>query len=317
MQSSSILIEPDEEDLLGERFTTACRTKEGKIPKSPPIPKVPQQRHLQLHEVFNPGTWLMDLVKFGEAWYLFFVEGNTRYLIIKEASIIKTAPGTYTVPDNQRVRIKATDFLKVFREFINQDRPKREKCLIADSEKAFWADSMMTTYRAQSIHPVRVNVKRDGLNRLSVFDRIVRTIRDMAYQTDATATVYPPETIKQLAVIYHNTKHSTLSKLLSYQDDIKNVSQGVSPSDMFHHPILENYFVSILFAMNHSKITITEGFYIDDGATVLVRDDLNKRRNTYPGTWVIQKHKGQTYTVKCLETGEELNVARDRMRVFR
>ena len=328
-KNSTVLIEPDEENLLGERFATAFRTKEGKINKTAPTPKVPIQKYLQLHEVFRKGTWLMDLVKFGDGWYMFFVEGNTRYLIVKEASITRLTYGAYNLPENQRIRVKTNDFRKIFREFLQQVKPKKVSCIMGDSEKVFWTDSMIHLYRDFNVIPSKVNVKREGHNKLSILDRVVRTIRDMAYQTNpnentgasassgSSATTYTPELIKQLAVIYNNTKHSTLTKILSYQDDIKAVSQGVSPSDMFHHPILENYFVSILNSINHARMLHTEGFYIEDGSRVLVRDDSNKRRNTYPGTWFVQKHEGQTYTVKCEETGEELSVARDKLRLFR
>ena len=171
---------------------------------------------------------------------------------------------------------------------------------------------MMEHYNKNNIKTFPVNVSKEGHNKLSILDRLVRTIRDMGAQVDNDEE-YTPEKLKQLAIIYNNSKHTTLTKILSYQSELIYVSDGVSPSDMFHYRILEIYFVSILRSMNWSKQKEIRNFIIKDGSRVFVKDSFSKRRNTFPGTWFVQKHKGQTYEVKCEETKQVLNVSRDKI----
>jgi hypothetical protein len=109
-------------------------------------------------------------------------------------------------------------YLKALKKII--DSGADIKALRGDGEGAFKSNEAKEFYKAHNIKFIPVPrvlypIGKTGPNHksLSIVDRVIRTIRDMAYVAGLklNSTV-----IKQLADIYNNTPHSTLSSIMGF-----------------------------------------------------------------------------------------------------
>ena len=254
------------------------------------------QREYQLHQVFPENTWLIDLVRFtDDCWYVFFVEANTRYLIPVEGNgeaITEDAWEPFTA------RVPSEYFMKAFKTFLqvnvlpkternirNNMQPKNVSLIIGDSEKAFWTPMMTRFYKRLHIKTEKVNTAKEGHTRMSILDRLVRTIRDMFYTLNYKT--YHPNDMIRIATIYNNTKHSTLQ---------------YTPKQVHENAQLERSIMRKLKAENWI-ISHRHGFSLNDGVEVSVRKlykPFEKKRSTVErGTYTIQsKNRDGSYTVK-------------------
>ena len=272
--------------------------------------KLPRQREYESLLTFKPDTWLIDLVQFHAAntpvWYVFFIHANSRYLIIRDGSTLVINDDAVELPENRKARVKTNAFLPILNEIVKNHNVKY---IMGDSEKAFWSNSSMRFYREHNIKVFPVNVKKDGHLRMSVLDRCVRTIRDYAFNAEITA--FTSNVIKQLAVIYNNSKNRDLTDILSKTRWAKS---EISPSDIFKRPSLERVIIAILTERNKEHARKTKNFIIPDGTEVIVKDIHNKRQQCFTGKWIVQSHKGQSYNVS--NGTKIMNVARCYIKVL-
>ena len=294
-----VVIEDDELQPLLELFHRVRRSNTKRIPR---------QRQYESLQVFRFGTWIVDLVQFKAMrepiWYVFFVHANSRYLIVYEGSVQMLTPNAIELPMNRRQRVKSDVFLPMVNDIHERFGIKY---LIGDSEKAFWSHQMLRYYQTHNIIPYPVNVERDGHNQMAVLDRCVRTIRDYAYQ--ARINDFTPTVMKQLAVIYNNQKHTTLTSILK-RNAIVPIGKTISPSTVFHNPVLERILIALMREKNRQKHARVNDFVLPDGAEVYVKNIHNPREQTYPGNWHVLSHHGSTYTVKDDTTGKIISVSR-------
>ena len=213
---------------LQEAYTTAFRTKEKTLNKKSKYRAIKKQQKLQLHQIFAPDTWLIDLVKFNDFYYVFFVEANTRYLIsiVGNGDLI-----TNDAIEQTGLRVKTDRFYNIFKQFEKknviettdrgmklrsyQQQRKRINKIIGDSEKAFWSQMMINYYKSQRIEYEKINTVVEGHIRLSILDRLVRTIRDMV--ENAKIEVVSPNEMNTLAEVYNNTNHKALMDFTPYE----------------------------------------------------------------------------------------------------
>ena len=256
----------DDMDELATGFNNAFATKAGVNFRRSQTHKFTDQSKYCLHQIYHTGTWLVDLVKFGDYWYVFFVEANTRYLIVVQGNSDYLTPDANVVNIHRRV---PTDvFLEAFERFDSMNHHRRIYMLIGDSEKAFWTPTMLTHYESNLIRTKRINVSHDGHIGMALLDRLVRTVRgicDNLYPDKVSIT--PREMIKAV-VVYNNTAHHTFEKM------------GLAnrcPSDLHRTPELEAAFKRALLADN-LRIIKQKDYVIKPGTEVVVRDEMAKPR---------------------------------------
>lgn len=263
---------------------------------------------------FEPGTWLIDLVNFGAVWYVFFVEGNSRYLIALAGNAIEDK--RYQTMYTATPRVPTDRLVEIFNQFLRMKRTStypnsaglmttataaRVKHIIGDSEKAFWSNAMMKIYNDNNITCTTVNVAKEGHRLLAVLDRVVRTIRDMEYRThyDATKNVSTaaeninPTEMRRLVEVYNHTWHKTLSKLYGGK---------ITPHDVHFNRWLEAKIIRTVRTTNYLKQQ-QPGFILEEGQRVLVKesnpDTFAKKRSPYiNGIWVVTKRHGNMYDVQ-------------------
>ena len=137
---------------------------------------------------------------------------------------------------------------------------------------------------------------------LGLIDRVIRTIRDMAY--NMRIRLITPEIMKQLVYLYNNSPHSTLSKY---------AGQLVSPEDVDNDPELEDFIIRKIKQENYS-IMNNPGFNLSKGAKVDVYNvdsSMAKRRTIkQEGKFKINDRRGAMFEVINDETGEKQIVPR-------
>ena len=295
---------PTERQILiteGQTVDKSRLTSKGRI--APPFRDL-QQRH-QLRQVFPPNTWLIDLVCFKDEelrqkfWYVFFVEANTRYLICIPAN------GNYISESWEETtpRINKDLFMNHFKAFQEQNvvtkihdikAPKQIYQIIGDSEKAFWTSEMQKYYTKNKIKFETVNVSREGHTRLSILDRIVRTIRGYLLTYAATAedsedTLHPtPDVLRQLVESYNETMNSRLR---------------YEPVQLHNNPDLEKLLVLRQQAQNfYKKEQDDYELPIESKvqARVVKTDKFGKETLTVDSKpyIVVERGKGGLYTLK-------------------
>ena len=289
MTTSYIQIEDDTQKLY-DAFDKAYKTKIGEETRASKSHKFVSQHKFMRHQVFTPGSWLVDLVKFGDYWYVFFVEANTRYLIVIQGNSDFLTPTAVEVNTNKRV---ASDiFLEVFKRFEEMNG-KPVTNLIGDSEKAFWSKRMMEYYKEKNIETEIINVSREGHIRMSILDRIVRTMRDICYNIGYEKNVDPSKMI-QAVVVYNDTTHKTFRKMLN---------KDLTPTQLHENGGYEKEFILAL-QLDNIRISSQKGFNIRVGTKVVVYDEhapleKRKRSKVLEGDYVVERFNlDGTYTLK-------------------
>ena len=267
-----------------------------------------------LHQIHPHNTWLIDEVKFGDFLYVFFVEANTRYLIVVQGNTDDLTPGAFEQDGSER-QISGQSFYEAYNTFvkINTKPPAR---VILDSAMAH----SFKPFRARCIEQhVTVDkvVAKDNHYALSILDRTVKTIRTICENLHFDGT--PPEMIRAVS-IYNNTKHLSLSRALGKSDGQARTF-GVTPLDVHNNDELEKRFLIGLQRQN-VKIRTRRGYDLEVGTKVLVRNTTPRvnafeknRQQTVPGNWFIVERNGNKYTVEELESKEQREVMRRDLKV--
>ena len=295
-----IVDEPQQD--LGVDFLNAYKTKAGRSDKFAEIAhdykfSKPNQK-VMLHQIHPHNTWLIDEVKFGEFLYVFFVEANTRYLIVVQGNTDDLTPGAYEQDGSER-QISGQSFYEAYNTFVKiNGRPPAH--IILDSALAH----IFKPFRARCVQQnVTVNqvVAKDNHYALSILDRTVKTIRTICENLHFSDT--PPEIVRAVS-IYNNTKHGTLSKALG---------KATTPADVHNNRELEIRFLNALRRQN-IKIQSKHGYVIPVNSNVIIRNvarnPFQKRsKQTIPGNWIVIEQHGNRYLVENDE-GEQREVMR-------
>lgn len=292
-------------------FSNAFLTKIGNKRKKEyiPIAITTSQASYMEHQVFPLNTWLMDLVRFDNgAWYCWFLEANTRFLIVVEGNGQTITTDAW---EEFSARVPSEFFLEAFKTFqalnkiptSNRKTRKGEKrkpvsLIIGDSEKAFWSARMLAYYNQQHIRYERINTKSEGHIRLSILDRSVRTIRDMLYRLDISNV--GPDDLYRAVVIYNNTIHRTL---------------GYTPLQVHCNQVLERRVLQRLKTDNWITTHRTD-YQIGEGEEVAVRQKykpFEKHRSTVKkGKYTVSnRNKDGSYEVRDSESKRSKVYRRD------
>ena len=282
------------------------KEEKGKIPSSFPLKE--NIKRFQLHRVAERNTWMIDLMeiyikKKQPLKYLIAINVNTKYLYaqILNVMISKT--------EFSKDELKATmSYLRALQKLI--DKGMKVEHLIGDGEGAFNSKLARESFynsRGIDFKPVarqpkgaypdfmkyeqKKAKKTEPLHSsLGIVDRVIRTIRDMAYNMNIG--VITPEVMDEIVNQYNNAPHRGLSKWAGF---------SVTPKMVNDDPELENYIVRRILQANW-EIKNNVEFNINDGVNVKVynmTDNKMKRRSVIrPGEFKVIGKKNGLYEVE-------------------
>ena len=143
------------------------------------------------------------------------------------------------------------------------------------------------------------SVKTDPLHgSLGLIDRVIRTIRDMAYVMKVG--VITPNVMNEIVNQYNNAPHKGLSKWAGF---------SVTPNDVQNNPDLEEYIVKKVILINR-RIMNSYGFKLNEGTNVKVYNDkdvMGKRRTiVQPGKFKVNGFKNGLYQVEGVVNGKNM-----------
>ena len=134
---------------------------------------------------------------------------------------------------------------------------------------------------------------------LSIIDRVIRTIRDMAY--NMKYDIITPNRMRDIVKQYNNAPHATLSKY---------AGQPTTPMEVENDSQLEEFIVKRILQENY-LISSQSGFKIPDGTHVKVYNENNKmgKRRTViqPGDFHIVKFMNDGINRGLYEIADEKN----------
>ena len=233
----------------------------------------------------------------GKLAYLVAINANTKYLYVELLNDM-IDDKTFT---KQNLK-SSVSYLRALNRMI--EKGMNVKHLTGDGEKSFNSKlAWESFYNSRGIdfkpverqvmgnYPDFMNkeqkaVKSDPLHgSLGVIDRMIRTIRDMAYVMKVG--VITPNVMNEIVNQYNNAPHKGLSKWAGFE---------VTPKMVNDDPELEEYIVRRICQENW-QVMNRPGFRINEGVSVKVyneKDTMGKRRSIIqPGEFkVIGKENG-------------------------
>ena len=259
---------------------------------APPF-KDPQHEY-QLRQVFAPKTWIMDLVCFSDDsihqnfWYVFFVEANTRYLVV-----IPVHSNVWLQKHKEKApKLNAEQFLNLFQKFEAKIGEGKIYKIIGDFQRQFWSGPNQQYYASKDINVETINTVVEGHTRLAILDRIVRTIKGYiknhnARRRQSEEPLHPtPYVLNQLVTRYNNRRNSRLR---------------YTPKQLHENPNVEQIWLLRHQARNFYKKR-NPGYVLPTGANVQVRvktKEFGKEKLIAdPDSYtIVRRERGGLYTL--------------------
>jgi hypothetical protein len=265
---------------------------------------IKSNRRFQLSSVYPPGTYIIDFMfVLNRFTYLVCINGNTRMLYVELTSnTSKDRDGNLVVNRDAKT---STAFITALQAIMS--RCGKIRRLIGDGESAFVSAMTKRFYDANRITfiPVRressayAGFMTDAQSKvksspnhtsLGIIDRVIRTIRDMAYQMSVESI--SPEVMRRIVQFYDVSPHRTLSKLMGF--DV--------PPDMAElDPDLEHKIIRRIQIKNY-QVRNQFGFVLPIGRRVYIfnpKDTLLKRRaQVKPYIGIVEGMVGSVYLVR-------------------
>ena len=244
----------------------------------------------------------------GKLCYLVCINVNTKFLAVElmnesrdalpfhKGSEVLNEEG-FTVQFSKQSK-DVNSYIRSLQRIINKG--VRIQHLTGDGEKAFNSRIANRFYRDNHIDfspvprqpttlfPEFVNNKfankSDPLHSaLGIIDRVIRTIRDMAYNMKIDPNHITPNIMIEIVNQYNNAPHSGLSKYAGFD---------VSPLIAQNDKELEDYIVRKICQCNYEVVN-TPGYQLHSGDKVKVyneKDSMSKRREVIqPGEFVVDR----------------------------
>lgn len=275
----------------------------------------------QLHKVAARNTYMIDLMFSGKLCYLVAINVNTKYLIVELMNAIKSED-EFTTKFSKKSK-DVNSYLRTLQRII--DNGIRIKHLIGDGEKAFMSitardkfytpndiDFIAVPRQYKTLFPDFIDNKfankTDPLHSaLGIIDRVIRTIRDMAYNMKIDPNKITPNIMNEIVNQYNNSPHNGLSKYAGFD---------VSPVMVQNDNELEEYIVRKICQCNY-EIVNQPGYRLHDGMNVKIyneKDTMSKRREIIqPGEFRIDKFENGLYTVKNIKNNKTQLIPRYRL----
>ena len=275
------------------------------IPNNQTVSSFPLKQNMklfQLHKVSSRNSYLIDLMMIDHLCYLVAININTRYLYVKLTNI-ELDENKFSKRDKKSTK----RYLNALRALI--DEGMNPKFLSGDGEKAFNSIEAQQFYTKNGIRFISVPRQFNGAypkfmineqrlanktsplhTSLGLIDRVIRTLRDMAY--NMKVGLITPNIMKELVYQYNNAPHQTLSKYAGFP---------VSPKMTQDDKELEEFIVRRIMQENYN-IQNRNGFNIKEGTNVKVyneTDKMLKRRSIIqPGEYQVIDFNNGLYKVR-------------------
>ena len=281
-----------------------------------------------LHMVALPYSYLVDLMFENMTYcYLVMININTRKLWVIETNFVK--PSNEDIQNLSEEELKriikegmksSESIIHALNQLINQGM--KIKYIRGDGEGAFNSHLTQDFYKRNNIVPcfnipriktafpsfmndynmVKKQKTEPNHSSLGLIDRVIRTIRDMAY--NLRIRLITPDIMQKIVYLYNNSPHSTLSKY---------AGQLVSPEEVDNEPELEDFITRKIKQENYI-IMNSPGFNLSKGSNVDVYNvdsSMAKRRTINQiGKFKVNDRRGAMFEVINDETGEKQIVPR-------
>ncbi len=292
------------------------------------FPMKENKKKYSLHKVAARKTYLIDLMKSGKIYYLIAINVNTRYLLAEPTNVINNVESfaqgdKFAVinmdEDEENGIVNVSNSAKnsklcadAMQRLINKGWDV--KFIQSDGESGFKSDyTQRVIYERYGIIHKEVprqrstvypefmideknkwNKKTDPMHgSLGIIDRVIRTIRDMAYNMNIGVIL--PNDMNKIVNNYNNAPHKGLSKFAGFM---------ATPLMVEEDEKLEEWIVKKICQSNYNVMR-TYGYDIKQGTNVKVyneKDSLSKRRTiTQPGEYKVVGFRNGLYRVKEID----------------
>jgi hypothetical protein len=252
-------------------------------------PLIKPNQQIKYHRLYivapSPNYYQMDIAFFGGFNYLIMIGVNNRYAWAVE------------IPDRKKKTIEnALEAILSYKSFRNHPITSPQYIYIdCDGERSFSSiGNVLKDYKYGAIK-IKINSKPDPYhNRLSIINRLIRTLRDYAHNSIRTGfkssnQPLPPKLLAKILYFYNHKPHRTLSNLTGFD---------TSPIDLLNDIDLEAIVAKKL--LNANLVYENKRFRIGDRVCVyhVVSNPFEKRRyEMEPGIYKITKRIGNMYKV--------------------
>jgi hypothetical protein len=247
----------------------------------------------------------------GEISYLIMIGVTNRYgfaeptnILIQEEGLEKSRDGVadkIILADRKSIDAVTQSLSNIIQQLQILQKPKF-LILEGDKEKAFETLDQETLSQILQIPIKIIAVKDEFHTRLSIINRFIRTLRDMAYNAFNDTTDIHPDHMSTIVRDYNHAYHRTLTKMIGFK---------VRPIEMIEYPHLEDYYIRLMLSKQFDKVHDNE---LLPGTPVHVYNNsktFEKRRSsTLPGMWIVIGKEGLRYTVSDKVTEKVLKVPR-------
>ena len=259
-----------------------------------------------LHKVASRNTYLIDLMFEQKFVYLVAININTRYLFVELMNKVinpnKNAYGNKNTKTTAKY-IRCLENMMINGMSVNYLSGDSEKCFTSNDAQNFYFANNITFIpverlnKTQNVFRVNQHTMSNAKlrtipnhNSLGIIDRVIRTIRDMAYHMEVN--VITPQIMPDIVLQYNSAPHQTLSYYAGFD---------VSPKMVNDDAELENYIVRKICQENYN-IKSQYGFDLAKGTKVKIyneKDPMIKRRSLIqPGDFEVDAFTNGMYRIK-------------------
>ena len=251
-----------------------------------------KNKKFMLNRVGKVNEYMEDIMYEGKYAYLVLININTRYLCVEPMNM---KHGDNYLKNNTK---STKAYLKAIREInkrlnkiISNEKSystRKIKYLFGDGEPSFKSKEAWNYYSSYNINFNPVS-RIDGENGksypihtgLSIVDRVIRTIRDMA--NNLNLKIINPADMEYIVDYYNKSSHKTLSKFANFP---------VSPEIVQNDLELEKYIIFNMVKDNYNKINNNNDYKLNEGQIITVynpkNNTMDKKRNiTKPDKYVF------------------------------
>ena len=255
-----------------------------------------KNKKFMLNRVGKLNEYMEDIMYDGKYAYLVLININTRYLCVEPLNMKHGDNYLKNKTKSTKAYLTAIrEINKRLNKIISNKKSystRKIKYLFGDGESSFNSKEAWKYYDSYKIkfNPVsRINDENGKSypihTGLSIVDRVIRTIRDMAHNLNIK--LINPVDMEYIVDYYNKSSHKTLSKFANFP---------VSPEMVQNDIELEKYIIFNMVKDNYNKINNND-YKLNEGQIITVYNPKNntrdKKRNiTKPDKYVFIGQNG-------------------------
>jgi hypothetical protein len=283
--------------ITGKNFPIPIQQPQARIPQKEPrklysIPIISSgPEHYQIDLMKTLGTNMGELVQYN---YLIAIGVNNRYGFAEPVNL-QSQEGSSEIRltvDIQSLQAVMPAMYGLVKNIKELHPTVQQVMLEGDGERSFkYAD--LEWLQEHTGVTVFIESHDDPYHtRLSIINRFIRTLRDMAY-TFIGETLIHLDIMQLLLERYNNAYHKSLSEVIGFD---------VSPMMLVKNRDLEAYFVRKMIGKQFNSVMRN---HIPIGTPVYVYNFTSplekRRRDTLEGEWIVTGRKGFSYEVSSVK----------------